>query len=78
MKRPLPRHQSTVFMCISEHDNMIGSEGSFIYRSDDLASISLQAEHSWLNGVVEDGVNKLSQKLLWVSVEYVLGCELCV
>lgn len=78
MKRPLKRHQSTVFACIADGNNMIGSEGNFIYRSDDLAAISQQAEHSWLNGAVEDGVNKLSQRLLWVCIRYVLGYELGV
>ena len=67
MRRPLPRDQNSVNSFIFNEDSMMGHEGHWIRRSDDLASISEGAEHTWLNGFVEDCLRNFSQRLLLVS-----------
>ena len=46
---------------------MQGSEGNWIYRSDDLAAISDDVEHGWFNGFVEDILSATSRRGLLVS-----------
>lgn len=44
-----------------------GTEEQLIRRSDDLASLSRDAEGGWLDAVVADGIGLVSRRLLMVS-----------
>ena len=67
MRRPEDRHRYTLDQVISHDQSIDVSEFGWICKKNDLASISPNAEHNRLNGIVEDLLNWVSRRLVLVS-----------
>ena len=69
-KRPPDNAQNSLYNFISmdNHISHSGNEANWICRSDDLASISGDAENDWLKEAVESIIRKIPKGLLLVSV----------
>ena len=47
------RNMKSVVNWISDHKPLVGEEGSFVYHTDDLVSLSNGQEYGWLDGAVK-------------------------
>ena len=67
MKRPSRRYQNVIWNFIDYEENILASERKWIYRMEDLACVSLDADHHWLKGCISDVIHLFSRRLLLVS-----------
>ncbi|MCJ1268161.1 hypothetical protein MMC22_008047 [Lobaria immixta] len=62
MKRPSERNQTSVFNMINNTGSLVTMERDWIQNGPDLIAVVQDQEHGWLNGFLEDTLNKISRK----------------
>lgn len=76
MKRPSKRNQTSVFNLINNTGSLVTMESDWIRNGPDLIAVAQDQEHGWLNGFLEDTLNKISRKATMVCPAFLLGREI--
>ena len=76
MKRPSERNQTSVFNMINNTGSLVTMERDWIRNGPDLIAVAQDQEHGWVNGFLEDTLNKISRKATMVSSAFLLGREI--
>ena len=67
LRQPTRRDQNSLYNLIHNTGSLPESELRWIRHKDDLAALARDQEHGWLNGFLEDAMNKISRTATVVS-----------
>ena len=65
-KKPTTRNRRSYVNYINNEGLFVEQEGDFIKYSEDLVALGGELEDSWLNGIVEDILDTISQRVAQV------------
>ena len=62
MKQPTSRNQKSVLSAIKDTNSFAQEDRRYIRYTNDLITVAGDKEDSWINGVVEDWLGRISRK----------------